>query len=68
MVRLLAGRELRRFSKERRIAMISKVQVERFSLTSSKSFDEVLAAINDAVGLLEISSPGANWRTQSRKP
>jgi uncharacterized protein (DUF302 family) len=30
--------------------MISKVEVERFSLTSSRSFDEVLAAINDAVG------------------
>ncbi len=30
--------------------MISKVDVERFSLTSSRSFDEVLAAINDAVG------------------
>ena len=36
--------------KERWIAMISKLQVERFSLTSSRSFDEVLAAINDAVG------------------
>jgi hypothetical protein len=30
--------------------MISKVEIERFSLTSSRSFDEVLAAINDAVG------------------
>jgi uncharacterized protein (DUF302 family) len=30
--------------------MISKVEVERFSLTSSRSFDEVLSAINDAVG------------------
>jgi uncharacterized protein (DUF302 family) len=30
--------------------MITKVEVERFSLTSSRSFDEVLAAINDAVG------------------
>ena len=30
--------------------MISKVEVERFSLTSSRSFDEVVAAINDAVG------------------
>jgi len=30
--------------------MISKVEVERVSLTSSRSFDEVLAAINDAVG------------------
>jgi uncharacterized protein (DUF302 family) len=30
--------------------MISKVELERFSLTSSRSFDEVLSAINDAVG------------------
>ena len=30
--------------------MISRVEVERFSLTSSRSFDEVLATINDAVG------------------
>jgi uncharacterized protein (DUF302 family) len=30
--------------------MIRKVEVERFSLTSSRSFDEVLAAINDAIG------------------
>jgi uncharacterized protein (DUF302 family) len=30
--------------------MIRKVEVERFSLTSSKSFDEVLAAINKAIG------------------
>jgi uncharacterized protein (DUF302 family) len=30
--------------------MISKVQVERFSLTSSRSFDDVLASINDAIG------------------
>jgi uncharacterized protein (DUF302 family) len=30
--------------------MIRKIETERFSLTSSRSFDEVLAAINDAVG------------------
>jgi uncharacterized protein (DUF302 family) len=30
--------------------MIDRVEVERFSLTSSRSFDEILAAINDAVG------------------
>ena len=30
--------------------MIRKVEVERLSLTSSRSFDEVLAAINDAIG------------------
>jgi uncharacterized protein (DUF302 family) len=30
--------------------MIGKVEVERFSLTSSRPFDEILSAINDAVG------------------
>ena len=35
--------------------MITKVAVERFSLTSSRSFDEVLAAINDAVGHPEMA-------------
>ena len=32
------------------IPVINKIEVERFSLTSSKPFDEVLAAINDAIG------------------
>jgi uncharacterized protein (DUF302 family) len=35
--------------------MISRVEVERFSLTSARSFDEVLAAINDAVGHPEMA-------------
>src|ERR1700745_1643686 len=30
--------------------MISKIEVERFTLSSSKSFDEVVAALNSAVG------------------
>jgi len=30
--------------------MIRKIEVERFTLTSSKSFDEVVAALNSAVG------------------
>src|SRR5258708_34277085 len=30
--------------------MIAKIEVERFSLTSSRPFDEVLAAIKGAVG------------------
>jgi hypothetical protein len=30
--------------------MIKKIEIERFSLTSSRSFDEVLAAINAAIG------------------
>ena len=35
--------------------MIRKIEVERFSLTSSRSFDDVLAAINDAVGHPEMT-------------
>jgi uncharacterized protein (DUF302 family) len=35
--------------------MISRFEVERFSLTSSRSFDDVLAAINDAVGHPEMA-------------
>jgi hypothetical protein len=38
--------------------MISKVEVERFGLTSSRSFDKVLVAINGAVGLPEM---GESW-------
>src|SRR5439155_6060041 len=30
--------------------MIRKIEVERFTLSSSKSFDEVVAALNSAVG------------------
>jgi uncharacterized protein (DUF302 family) len=35
--------------------MIRKIEVERFSLTSSRSFDDVLAAINNAVGHPEMA-------------
>ena len=30
--------------------MVSKIEVERFTLSSSKSFDQVVAALNSAVG------------------
>ncbi len=30
--------------------MISKIEVERFTVTSSKPFDQVVAALNSAVG------------------
>ncbi len=46
--------------------MISKVEVERFSLTSSRSFDEVLAAINDAVGHPELADFWSS--TQQARP
>ena len=35
--------------------MIRKIEIERFSLTSTKAFEKVLAAINDAVGHPEIA-------------
>src|SRR6476659_7811191 len=35
--------------------MISKIQVERFTLSSSKPFDQVVAALNSAVGHPDIS-------------
>jgi len=30
--------------------MIRKIEIERFSLTTSKSFDEVVACVNAAIG------------------
>ena len=44
------GNEYLPVCKRGRVAVINKVEVERFSLTSSRPFDEVLAAINDAIG------------------
>lgn len=32
------------------VAMIRKIEMERFSLTSSKSFDEVVTSVNAAIG------------------
>src|SRR5258708_29378319 len=43
-------RQPRRDGREGYVAMIAKIEVERFSLTSSRPFDEVLAAIKGAVG------------------
>ena len=40
--------------------MINKIEVERFSLTSSKPFDEVLAAVNDAIGHPDVAE---FWRS-----
>jgi uncharacterized protein (DUF302 family) len=34
----------------KRFEMIRKIEIERFSLTSSKSFDEVVASVNAAIG------------------
>ena len=43
--------------------MIKKIEVERFSLTSSKPFDEVLAAVNDAIGHPDMAE---FWRSTDR--
>ena len=46
--------------------MIRKIEVERFTLTSSKPFDEVLAAINDAIGHPNMTEFwGSTQRTQN---
>ena len=43
--------------------MISKIEVERFSLSSSKPFDQVVAALNSAVGHPDISE---FWKSAHR--
>ena len=46
--------------------MITKVEVERFSLTSSRPFDKILAAIKAAVGhpdMVEFAKTTAAART-----
>jgi hypothetical protein len=56
--------------------MISKVEVERFSLSSSRPFDLVLAAINDAIGHPDMAEfwksiiglvQSPNWKARSKK-
>jgi hypothetical protein len=37
-------------SQEGTFEMIRKIEIERFSLTSSKPFDQVVAALNAAIG------------------
>jgi uncharacterized protein (DUF302 family) len=43
--------------------MVRKIEIERFSVTSSSSFDEVLAAINDAIGHPDMTE---FWRSTQR--
>jgi uncharacterized protein (DUF302 family) len=43
--------------------MIKKIEVERFTLRSSKPFDEVVAALNSAVGHPDMS---AFWKSTDR--
>jgi|ERR1700722_1119295 len=42
--------------------MIKKIEVERFSVISSKPFDEVRAAINDAIGHPDMAEFGRSTR------
>ncbi len=41
---------LTRERQEGYLEMIKKIEIERFSLTSSKPFDQVVAAVNAAIG------------------
>ena len=43
--------------------MIRKIQMERFTLISSQPFDQVLAAINDAIGHTDMAE---FWRSTHR--
>jgi uncharacterized protein (DUF302 family) len=43
--------------------MIKKIEVERFTLSSSKSFDQVVAALNSAVGHPDMSE---FWKSTDR--
>jgi hypothetical protein len=45
--------------------MIRKIEVERFTLSSSKSFDQVVAVLNSAVGHPDMSEL---WRSTHPTP
>jgi hypothetical protein len=45
--------------------MTRKIEVERFTLSSSKPFDQVVAALNSAVGHPEMSE---FWRSTHSTP
>jgi hypothetical protein len=40
--------------------MIKKIEIERFSLTTSKPFDEVIAGVNAAIGHPDMAELG-DW-------
>jgi hypothetical protein len=42
--------------------MIKKIEIERFSLTSSKPFDQVVAAVNAAIGHPDMAEFGKATR------
>ncbi len=45
--------------------MIRRVELERFTLISSKPFDQVLAAINDAIGHPDMAEFGRSMHRAS---
>ena len=51
------------FPKEGGVELIRKVEIERFTLTSSKPFDQVVAALNAAVGHPDMAE---FWRSTHR--
>jgi hypothetical protein len=54
----------------RGMEMIKKIQIERFSVSSSKPFDQVVAALNAAIGHPDIAEFGrsrASLPTQSER-
>jgi hypothetical protein len=48
--------------------MIRKIEVERFSLTSSKPFDEVVAGVNAAIGHPDLAEFGKTRISPERIP
>ena len=57
--------------------MTKKIEIERFSLTSSRPFDRVVAFLNSAIGHPDVAefwkstighTQSLNWKPQSRKP
>jgi len=49
-------------SQEGTFEMIKKIEIERFSLTSSKPFDQVVAALNAAIGHPDMAEFGRSTR------
>ena len=48
--------------------MIKKIEIERFSLTTSKPFDEVIAGVNAAIGQPDMAEFGRLTHEAPRWP
>ncbi len=51
-----------------RFEMIKKIEIERFSITSSKPFDQVLAALNAAIGHPDMAEFGRSTTKRALLP